>query len=373
MDPVRDLRKSLSARHVEPKLAGRVLTFWCSIGKNPVTLGGGNEALFAAIVDSSHDAIVSKDLNGIVTSWNPAAARIFGFSPEEMIGSSIMKIIPDGRHDEERFILNQIARGDRLEHYETVRQRKDGRLINISLTVSPIRADGVIVGASKIARDITERKAFEEAQRLLMREVNHRSKNLLAVVEAIIRQTAAKTRQRDFLRRLSERLQSLSISQDLLTASEWRGVDLRDLVTRQLHNLDVGGPDRIAVEGDSMTVTPAASQALSMAVHELLSNARNHGALSTETGHVDVSWKTEGASGSPPLFVMRWQERGGPQVRERRRKGFGTVILQRATAASLNADVRLDFTRDGLEWELRAPLGSALVAGPEASLVPDGR
>ena len=89
-----------------------------------------------------------------------------------------------------------------------------------------------------------------------MREVNHRSKNLLAVVEAIIRQTAARTRQRDFLRRLSERLQSLSISQDLLTASEWRGVDLRDLVTRQLHNLDLGGPDRVAVEGDAMTVTP---------------------------------------------------------------------------------------------------------------------
>jgi PAS domain S-box-containing protein len=329
-----------------------------------VTSVGGIDPLFAAIVESSNDAIISKDLTGTVMSWNSAAERMFGFTPDEMVGHSIMAIIPEGRKEEERFILGQIAKGDRIEHYETVRRRKDSRLIHVSLTISPIRVDGVIVGASKIARDISERKSFEAAQRELMREVNHRSKNLLAVVEAIIRQTAAKTRQRDFLRRLSERLQSLSISQDLLTASEWRGVDMHDLVTRQLRHFDIGQNDRVAVQGGAYIVTPAASQALSMAVHELLSNARSHGALSNDAGHVDVSWKTTEEPSKPPQFILRWQERGGPRVRERRRQGFGTIILQRATAASLNADVRLDFTRDGLDWELRAPAAAALVTPP---------
>ena len=190
-----------------------------------MTSVGGIDPLFAAIVESSNDAIISKDLTGTVMSWNSAAERMFGFTPDEMVGHSIMAIIPEGRKEEERFILGQIAKGDRIEHYETVRRRKDSRLIHVSLTISPIRVDGVIVGASKIARDISERKSFEAAQRELMREVNHRSKNLLAVVEAIIRQTAAKTRQRDFLRRLSERLQSLSIEPGPVDRQRmaWRG------------------------------------------------------------------------------------------------------------------------------------------------------
>ena len=284
-----------------------------------------------------------------------------------MIGQSIMRLIPEDRHDEERQIIARVQRGEKIEHYETIRRRKDGRLIDISLTISPIRVRGKIVGASKIAHDITERKAAEETQRLLMREVNHRSKNLLAVVEAIIRQTAAKTRQRDFLRRLSERLQSLSISQDLLTASEWRGVDIRALVMRQFHHFGLDQHERVAIQGEQFTVSPTASQALSMAVHELLSNARNYGALSNDTGRVEVSWTTDAGAG-PSLFIMRWLEMGGPEVRERRRRGFGTTILQRATAQSLNADVRLDFKRDGLEWELRAPAELALVSLPLAAM-----
>ena len=117
------------------------------------------ELLFTAIVDSSDDAIVSKDLHSIVMSWNKGAERTFGYSAEEMIGESIIKLLPPDRLDEEAHILARLHRGERLEHYETIRRRKDGRLIDVSLTISPIRDDtGVIVGASKIARDITEQK-----------------------------------------------------------------------------------------------------------------------------------------------------------------------------------------------------------------------
>ena len=116
----------------------------------------------AAIVESSEDAIISKDLNGIIASWNHGAERLFGYTAEEAIGKSIGFLIPPERHDEEPTILERIRRGERIEHYETIRQRKDGRLLDISITVSPIRdAQGKIVGASKIARDITRRKRVE--------------------------------------------------------------------------------------------------------------------------------------------------------------------------------------------------------------------
>jgi PAS domain S-box-containing protein len=122
----------------------------------------GIAALLSAIVDSSDDAIVSKTLDGIVISWNPAAERIFGYTAAEAIGHSIRLIIPPELQAEEDYVLSQIRQGRRIDHFETIRQTKDGRRVNISLTISPIRnAQGVIVGASKIARDITLRKQFE--------------------------------------------------------------------------------------------------------------------------------------------------------------------------------------------------------------------
>ena len=141
----------------------------------------------ASIVESSDDAIVSKDLNGIITTWNKGAERIFGYTAEEIIGKPVTILIPPDRHDEEPAILERIRRGERVEHYETVRQRKDGSRVDISLTVSPVRnADGKIIGASKIARDITERKRKEAQIVVLAREAEHRAKNVLATVQATV-------------------------------------------------------------------------------------------------------------------------------------------------------------------------------------------
>src|SRR5437870_2635611 len=124
------------------------------------------QALLAAIVESSDDAIISKTLDGIVTSWNSGAERLFGYTAQEMIGKSIMTLIPPERHDEERLILERLRRGERIEHYETVRVAKSGRAVDISLTISPIRnSSGRIIGASKVARDITLWKHAQEALR----------------------------------------------------------------------------------------------------------------------------------------------------------------------------------------------------------------
>jgi PAS domain S-box-containing protein len=141
----------------------------------------------AAIVESSDDAIVSKDLNGIITSWNEGAERLFGYSAAEVIGKSITLLIPADRQDEEPHILARIRRGERIDHYETVRQRKDGSMVEISITVSPVRGmDGAVIGASKIARDITERRRALDQQQLLIREMNHRIKNLFSLSSSIV-------------------------------------------------------------------------------------------------------------------------------------------------------------------------------------------
>src|SRR5437660_10170789 len=148
----------------------------------------------ASIVDSSDDAIISKDLDGIITSWNKGAERIFGYMAEEIIGKSIKVLIPREYHAEEDTILDRLRRGQRIEHYETVRQRKHGSLINVSLTVSPVAdPQGKIVGASKIARDITERKRTETQISLLAREAEHRTKNILATVQATVHLTQSET------------------------------------------------------------------------------------------------------------------------------------------------------------------------------------
>ena len=316
--------------------------------------------LLAAIVESSDDAIVSKDINGVVTSWNAGAERTFGYAAKEMIGKPISLLIPPELEGEEPAILAKIRRGKRISHYETVRQRKDGQRIDISLTVAPIHsADGAIVGASKIARDISERKKLEEARRTLSLEINHRSKNLLAVVEAIIRQTAAHSPPQDFIRRISQRLRALAANQDLLVSSSWRGAEIGELVHAHLDHIDGLIGSRVSLEGDRLVVTPTAAQALGMAFHELATNALRHGALSGEMGRVVVEWRVEAVAEEPELFVS-WRESGGPEVVAPRSAGFGTTIIERIAGQSLGGAVVVSYAPTGLTWELRAPAAPLL-------------
>lgn len=342
-----------------------------SAGAGPPRLGeGGARGLLAAIVESSDDAIVSKDLSGIVTSWNAAAERIFGYSAAEMLGKPIAIIIPEGRASEEASILARIRRGERVAHYETVRRRKSGELISVSLTVSPVRdEDGSIVGASKIARDISERKRLQEAQRVLSLEVNHRSKNLLAVVEAIVRQTVAHTSPPDFVGRISQRLRALAANQDLLVDGSWRGAEIGALVRAQLAHIDGLIGSRVKLEGDRLVVTPTAAQALGMAFHELAINALRYGALSTAQGEVRVGWHVEAVGEEPELFVS-WREVGGPAIVAPRRAGFGTTIIERVTGQSLGGAVAVTYAPAGLSWELRAPAGPLLSVVQHLAVAP---
>ena len=191
-------------------------------------------ARMAAIVTSSDDAIISKTLGGIVTSWNAGAARIFGYEADEMIGQHITRLIPAELQDEENVIISKLRAGERIDHYETVRVAKDGRRLDISITVSPLRSEtGQIIGASKVARDITDKKQTEKLQQLLVEELNHRVKNTLATVQAIANQSLIRAKsQKEFVTSFSGRLQALAKLHTLLTQTNMRGTDLSELIAK---------------------------------------------------------------------------------------------------------------------------------------------
>jgi PAS domain S-box-containing protein len=310
----------------------------------------------AAIVESSDDAIVSKNLDGIVTSWNQGAERLFGYSSDEMIGKPISTVIPKERMEEEYSILARVRRGERVDHFDTIRHHKNGSRIAISLTVSPIRnAAGTIIGASKIARNISDRKENEQRIRMLMLEVNHRVKNQFAVILSMVRETNKHTsNSAEFEAQLRERIMALSRSQDLLVRGEWRGATLHDLIADQA--IPFGSDGRIRVIGEPLVLSAPAVQALGMALHELATNSAKHGSLSGPRGQITIEWNI--SAEKTPMFQLTWREMDGPAVGEITRGGFGKVVLERVVPASLNGVGRLSYPPTGASWTLEAPLAS---------------
>jgi two-component sensor histidine kinase len=206
-------------------------------------------------------------------------------------------------------------------------------------------------------QDITERKEREEREHLLLREINHRAKNMLSVVDVIAHQTAAKNPE-DFIKRFSERIQALSANQDLLVRNEWNGVEIEDLVCAQLaHFADLIGP-RIAVQGPKLRLNPASAQAIGLALHELATNAGKYGALSTDMGHVDVRWGTEGDT-----LTMSWTERDGPPVSTPKQRRFGTIVIEAMAEYSVDGAVDLHYAPSGVTWRLTCPAANALDPG----------
>ena len=264
----------------------------------------------AAIVESSDDAIISKSLDGIITSWNKGAERIFGYLAEEVIGKPISILIPPDRHNEEPVILERLRRGERVEPYETVRRRKDGSAVDISLTVSPVKnIDGKIIGASKIARDITERKRNEAQIARLAREAEHRAKNVLATVQATVHLSQSDTP--DSLKRVIEgRIQALANVHRLFVESRWIGAELHNLIAQELSPYRREGNGRVRMEGPNLMMEPNAAQAIAVTLHELATNAAKYGALSVTDGRVQMEW-SRAADGR---VALRWTESNGPTV-----------------------------------------------------------
>ncbi|MGJ8571701.1 MAG: PAS domain-containing sensor histidine kinase [Hoeflea sp.] len=209
--------------------------------------------------------------------------------------------------------------------------------------------------------DLSERQRYDEHIRLLMREVNHRSKNLLTVVLSIARQTSRNSRPEEFLDRFSQRLYSLSGSQDLIVQGNWGGVSVKALVDSQLEHLGTQKQgNRIRLDGPKMVLTPTAAQGIGMALHELSTNALKYGSLSVPAGTVSIDW---GITDNGKSFWIRWVEEGGPLVSPPEHKGFGRTVIERMAALSVGGTVELAYAPDGMQWKLTAPFGEVALAG----------
>ena len=439
--------------------------------------------LFAAIVEDSDAAIIAKDIEGNVIAWNRAAEKVFGWSAQEMIGQPIRRLIPADRQHEEDSILASIRAGQSVDRLETVRLHKDGSPIDIAVLVSPIHDKaGNIIGASKIARDITEelrtRKALQDyetrfalmadnitqlawigdaegslywynrrwfdytgttleemagwgwekvhhpdhvdrvvahvkegfgsatewedtfplrgadgqyrwfltravplkdaagkvlcwfgtntdvtelrdAERrieLLLMEVNHRSKNLLSVVQSLARRTASTGE--DFIPRLEKRIAALSVNQDVLVQRNWSPVPLRELIDAQLLFLEQAA-NQTEIVGPAVVIQSNTAEALSMALHELATNADKYGAYSVPGGMVKISWDV-GGTGSDAEFVLRWIESGGPSVPQNGKPGFGTRIIRDVPKGRLRGEVETEYAPRGFRFTLRCPAANVL-------------
>jgi PAS domain S-box-containing protein len=309
-------------------------------------------ARLAAIVAGSDDAIVSKTLDGIITSWNAGATRIFGYDAEEMVGSPILRIIPPELHDEEAEILGKLRRGERIEHFDTVRVAKDGRRVHVSLTVSPLRdITGNVVGASKVARDVTERKRNEELQGLLFEELNHRVKNTLATIQAIAGQSLRRAASPSaFVSSFNGRVQALARAHDLLVQGKMRGAPMAEVVREQV----VPGDDpRISISGPMVTLDARNAVQLALVLHELATNARKHGALSEPGGRLSVRWHTE--SHNTRELVVDWRETGVRDVTAPSSHGFGSQLIERTLVAS-GGEASIRFNAGGISCHIRLPL-----------------
>jgi PAS domain S-box-containing protein len=305
------------------------------------------EQWLASIIQSSDDAIVSKNLDGIITSWNKGAERVFGYTAEEAIGQPIIMVIPHDRWDEERTILTRIRRGERIDHFETVRQGKRGSKIVVSLTISPIKdAEGKIVGASKIARDITEQKRSQEQINTLAREAEHRSKNLLANVQAMVNLSQADA-VKDLKKAIEGRIQALANVHSLFVATRWIGAELSAIAKQELAPYSATGEKRVRIDGPQVLLEPNAAQAIAVILHELATNAVKYGALSEADGQIELIWSHE-ADGQ---LNLRWSETGGPAVKAPTRKGFGGRIMEQMIG-QLKGKTRFDWNSEGLVCEI---------------------
>jgi len=313
-------------------------------------------AQLATIVSTSPDAIISLSENGTVLSWNPGAEKIFGYSADEIIGKSERILFADDADQEFEEKYQHLRRGEQVMR-DAVRRRKDGMLIDVAINAGPMRhPDGRVIGFSAVHRDIGQRKRVEKHLRVAMRELSHRTKNLLAVIMAMVRQTARASTDVSVLQsELIQRLQSLSASHDLLVAEDWAGASLEGLVRAVLQPFVGKSSDALACEGPSVFVNATAAQNLGLALHELATNAAKYGALSTPAGRVQVRWSFETVGEGGPRLLIAWVESAGPAVEPPKVKGFGHVVIERVAAQALNAAVTYEFPRDGVRWTIAVP------------------
>lgn len=332
-----------------------------------------SEARFRNMADHAPVMVWVTETDGSCSYLSKSWYEFTGQTPETGLGFGWLDAIhPEDRPAAEREFeaANAEQRSFKLEYRL---RHKDGEYRwAIDAATPRTGPTGAFLGYIGSVFDITERKMAEERTETLLAEVNHRSKNMLSLVQAVARNTASRS-PGDFLQRFGERLQSLAASQDLLVNAQWGGVSLHELVRAQLgHFRDLVG-SRILLNGPTVEITPSAAQSLGMALHELGTNAGKYGALSNDTGRVEIDWAMERPEGSPATFSIVWREHGGPEVTAPTRRGFGADVIDRILARALQAAVTVEFASTGLHWRIECDARNVVTETAAAPPLPLAR
>ncbi|MCR0983949.1 PAS domain S-box protein [Roseomonas populi] len=330
-------------------------------------------ARLAAIVTSAADAIISlSPADGTIMSWNQGAEDLFGYAPEEVLGRRIDLLLPPD--DEAGPLFRRALSGETTRDQEVVRVAKDGSRIPVAITLAAMRGkDGRAIGVSVILRDLRERRAADQQQQLLMREVDHRARNVMSVVRSLV-QLSPKDDPKAFARAIEGRISAMARAHGLLAQDRWEGGSLRALAEGEL-GIPADGPPQAELDGPAVTLRPDAVQPLSMVLHELVTNSRKYGALSRAEGRVEMRWWAEPSEAGPDLaardVVIRWTERGGPPVEAPpARKGFGSRLIEISVRHQLRGSFAQDWQRAGLVATIRVGAGCITAIAPGAGPPP---
>lgn len=322
-----------------------------------------------AVVEGITEAVVAVFPKEGLWLRNPAWLPLHGFAsfdelpgPEVSSFGHLFEIVsPTGeRLSPDQYPITRVLRGEQFSDLE-VRLRRTDKPHECWVSyngTSVLDPDGAVALAILTMRDVSGRKAAEERQRLLLSELSHRVKNILAVVQAIAARSLSGRRSLPEAREsFTRRVQALATAHTLLTASGWRGASLKALVEAELEPYG----RQTTIRGEDVSLGPKAAQTVSLVLHELATNAVKHGSLSASGGRVEVGWHTF-EDGAGPMLAFHWRERGGPPVTAPDRQGFGRLLLERAASHDLDGEATLAFRPEGLAYELKAPLERMLAA-----------
>ncbi|WP_230532469.1 sensor histidine kinase [Microvirga roseola] len=330
-------------------------------------LGSGGDSrpvdLAQLIVENAADSIFVMDTRGRTVFANPAAERTFGWPREELLGKVLHDIVhhhyPDGRpFPMSECPLGQVFKARKiLDKHEDVFFHREGTPIHVACSNAPVMWNGEMIGAVLIAVDITERKRGEERQRLLTNELNHRVKNTLTTVQAIVSQTLrSKASTREAQAAIEQRLKALARAHDVLTREHWEGARPHDIVAQAIEPFAGGDESRFHFCGPEVRLLPGTALAIAMALQELATNAVKYGALSCSHGRVHLTWSVSGSAGER-RFNLQWEEKDGPPVKTPSSRGFGTRLIERSLAQDLDGKVKVAFAETGVVCTVDAPLG----------------
>lgn len=321
-----------------------------------------SEQRFRNAVEAAPSGMIMTDSEGRIVLSNAHSEKLFGYGRDEMVGQKIEMLVPERFRDHHPHLRSGYHAHPSARFMGAGRdlfaRRKDGTELPVEIGLSPFETNGGLMALASIV-DISDRKKAEAHRELLIAELNHRVKNTLSTVQSLAMQTFKSVADKGAVKAFEARLMALSSAHDVLTRENWEGAGLREVIEQAISPHHSEPDRRFVLDGPQVRLAPKSALAIAMGLHELCTNAAKYGALSSPDGCIDIAWTVERDDLSAQLR-LHWQERGGPAVQTPRRKGFGSLLIEKLLASDLDGKVVLSYAPEGVRCSIVAPLhGSA--------------